>query len=215
MKNKVLLIGAVLVLIATAFYFGASVYKANEAKEFQSKGWEKEKFVPEYAPRLGPSSPEVYLVEFLDPECESCREFYPFVKMIMQENPEKVQLVVRYAPFHPNSKFAIKILEAARKQGKYWETLDVVFRSQPYWGSHHHPQPELLWKYLPEAGLDIEKLKKDMEDPEIEKMIEKEMAAVQELGVRGTPSFFVNGKRLETFGVEPLRALIESELQKN
>ena len=85
----------------------------------------------------------------------------------------QIQLVVRYAPFHPNSQFAIKILEAARKQGKYWEALETLLRFQPQWGSHHDPKPELIWNYLPEAGVDVEKIRVDMNDPEIEKMIKK------------------------------------------
>lgn len=215
MKNKVLLVAAAVLVLIGGFFAASKVYKSEQSKELESKSQtDFKKFVPDYAPKLGPSNPDVHLVEFLDPECESCREFYPYVKMILQEHPEKIQLVVRYAPFHPNSKFAIKILEAARKQGKYWEALEVLFRYQPYWGSHHNPQPELIWKYIPEAGVDVERLKADMNDPEIDRMIEKEIAAVQELGIRGTPSFFVNGKPLETFGFENLKTLIESELKK-
>src|SRR5690606_2620613 len=116
-----------------------------------------------------------YLVEFLDPECESCRAFHPLVKMLMSEFEGKIQLVIRYAPFHGNSRLVIRILEAARLQGKYWETLEVLFQYQPQWGSHHHPRPDLIWKYLPEAGVDVNRIREDMHNPEIEAMIEKEI----------------------------------------
>jgi protein-disulfide isomerase len=134
--------------------------------------------------------------------------------MLLQENEGKVQLVVRYAPFHPNSRFAIKILEAARKQGKYWEVMEVLFQYQPQWGDHHHPQPELIWKYLPESGVDVARIKEDMNDPAIDEMIEKEIQDLKDLGVRGTPTFFVNGRPLERFGFEPLRELIADELKR-
>lgn len=215
MKNKMsLIIGSVALLLAF-FLIGVKVYQKQESERlgFVAKA-DFKKFVPDYAPRLGPQDAPVYLVEFLDPECESCREFYPFVKMIMQENEGKVQLVVRYAPFHGNSKMIIKILEAARKQNKYWEALEVLFRYQPYWGSHHDPRPDLVWKYLPEAGVDVAKIQQDMNDPAIDKMIEQEISDVQTLGVRGTPTFFVNGKPLESFGVEQLRTLVREVVQQ-
>ncbi len=214
MKNKFVLIAVAVLLLGGAFYAGVKMFKSGEAEKLTTMASDDlKRFVPDYAPTLGPSNPEVYLVEFFDPECESCRDFYPFVKMIMEENPGKIQLVMRYAPFHPNSKFAIKILEASRKQGKYWEALEVLFRYQPEWGSHHHPQPELIWKYLPQAGVDIERIKQDMNDPAIDKMIEQEIKDGEALGVRGTPHFFVNGKPLETFGLEPLRDLVRKNLK--
>lgn len=214
MKNRFVLIAVAVLLLGGTFFAGIKMFKAGEAEKLTSIAADDiKRLVPDYAPTLGPVNPEVYLVEFFDPECESCRDFYPFVKMILEENPGKVQLVMRYAPFHPNSKFAIKILEASRKQGKYWEALDVLFRYQPEWGSHHHPQPELIWKYLPEAGVDIAKIKQDMNDPAIDKMIEQEIKDGEALGVRGTPHFFVNGQPLETFGLEPLRELVRKNLK--
>lgn len=216
MKNKIVLVAVAVFIVLVTFVTALNIYKKGEAeKASEIAKSDSSKFVPDYAPKLGPDNAKVTLVEFLDPECESCREFYPLVKMIMDEAPGQIQLVVRYAPFHGNSKFAIKILEAARKQGKYWEALENLFRYQPQWGSHHHPQPELIWKYLPETGVDIEKIKVDMNDPAIDTMIAAEEAAVRELGVRGTPSFFVNGKPLQNFGYEPLRDLVFEALREN
>lgn len=214
-NKKILIIVAAVVVLLGGFIGAYKFYKANEAEKYgHMADSDFRKFVPDHAPKLGPDSAKVFLVEFLDPECESCRAFYPYVKMIMNEFDGNVQLVVRYAPFHPNSKFIIKIIEASRKQGKYWETLELLFQHQPEWGSHHHPNPELVWNYLPQLGLDIDKLKKDMEDPAIEKIIEKEIADGADLGVRMTPSFFVNGKPLETFGYEPLREMVREALQE-
>lgn len=214
-NNKVrIVIASVLVLVA-GFILATKAFKRSETERLGSAmESDFKKFVPDYAPKMGAENPKVYLVEFLDPECESCREFYPFVKMILNDYKDSVQLVIRYAPFHPNSKFAIRILEAARKQGKYWETLEVLFRYQPQWGGHHNPQPELVWNYLPEAGVNVEQIKKDLNNPDTEVMIEYEMKDVQELGVRATPEFFVNGRPLQTFSYEALRALVESEVNR-
>lgn len=215
MKNKKILIAASIVILGVLFFAGVKIYKAEEARRLGFIVQENFKtFVPDHAPKLGPDNPEVYLVEFLDPECESCREFYPLVKMLMSEFEGKIQLVIRYAPFHENSGFAVAIIEAARKQNKYWEALEVAFQYQPYWGSHHNPRPELLWNYLPEKGIDVEQIKVDMNDPAIEKIVEQDIADGKKLGVRLTPTFFINGKPLEDFGYDQLREAIMNELKQ-
>ncbi len=213
MKNKKTVILGVTTLLL-AIFLGASLWYKNQQNESFTKEVSKKQSMLErdYSPTLGPDDAKVTLVEFLDPECESCRAFYPFVKELMAKYPNDIRLVVRYAPFHGNSKFAIKILEAARKQNKYWEALGVLFYFQPQWGDHHNPQPELIWNYLPQAGIDVEQIKKDMDDPKFVEIIEQDVSDVKDLGVRATPSFFVNGKPLTEFGFNQLQALIESEL---
>lgn len=212
MKNKIALIVGAVVLLGAVFFLGVKMYKGNQADELAKI--DETKFMPDYAPRLGPATAKVKLVEFLDPECESCRMMYPHVKQLMQEFEGNVQLIIRYAPFHQNSKLAIKILEAARKQGKYWETLEVLFKYQPDWGSHHDPKPQLIWNHLPEAGVDVERLKSDMIDDQMSRMIDKEFQDAKDLGVRATPSFFANGTPLEEFSPEGLKKLIEKEINR-
>lgn len=217
MKNKMyVIVGVTCLVIAALFGFGSKLYKDSQ-KEKLSFLMQKNAslFVRDYSPSIGAEFPEVYVVEYLDPECESCRAFYPYTKKMLQDYGDKVKLVVRYAPFHGNSMFAIKIIEAARKQGKYWETLEVLFKYQPAWGSHHNPQPQLIWNYLPEVpGLNIDQLKKDMEDPKIVEMVNQDVLDGKELGVRYTPTFFVNGKPLEKFGYQYLIDMVKAELKK-
>ena len=123
-------------------------------------------------------------------------------------------LVIRYAPFHDGADYFVKILEAAKKQGKYWETLDVMYKTQRYWASHHNPRPQLIWRYLPRAGLDLQKIRKDMTDPEIVKIINQDLADAKTLNVRKTPGFFVNGQPLSSFGYRQLKNLVDSEISK-
>tara|TARA_R110000868_G_scaffold187715_1_gene430257 strand:+ start:1409 stop:2053 length:645 start_codon:yes stop_codon:yes gene_type:complete len=214
MKNKKTLILGSITLVLAIFLAASLWYKNQEAESFTKEVSKKQSMLErDHSPTLGPDDAKVTLVEFLDPECESCRAFYPFVKELMAKHPNDIRLVVRYAPFHGNSKFAIKILEAARKQNKYWEALGVLFYFQPQWGDHHNPQPELIWSYLPQAGIDVEQVKKDLDDPKVVKLIEIDSQDVKDLGVRATPSFFVNGKPLTEFGFNQLESLIESELK--
>jgi bleomycin hydrolase len=165
-------------------------------------------FIRDYSANKGPEDAKVTVVEFLDPECTSCRSFHPFVKGILSEHTDKVRLVVRYRPSHSNSKFVVRILEAARMQGKYWEALDVIFKYQPQWGSHDNPQPELLWEVLPEANVDIEQIKKDMGAQEITAILEQDVTDSRALEIKAAPTFFVNGKPLPSFGKDQLNAAI-------
>lgn len=115
-KNKKTIIFSLIIFLATVFLIGTKLVMDKKSKDFGFLATkEAESFVRDYFLRQGNLEAKVVLVEFLDPECESCRAFYSYVKKIMGEYPEQVQLVVRYMPFHKNSKYAIRVLEVVRK----------------------------------------------------------------------------------------------------
>jgi protein-disulfide isomerase len=211
-KEKIILIFSTLAVLIS-FGMMAWMYTQKDKKEIMEAAQKNESALERnYAPTLGPADAKVTLVEFLDPECESCRAFYPYVKKIMKDNEGKIRLVVRYALYHRNSGFVATMLEGIRKQGKYWEALELFFEKQPEWGDHHNPQPQKLWGYLPSLGIDINQLKKDMQDPKMVENIKQDIADGKALGVRGTPSFFINGKPLQEFGYVQLKNAIEAQL---
>jgi len=213
-KQLIVLISSVILILL--FVLGVNFYKKQQAKKYSFMAQENAStFVREHSLTLGSEEAKVYLVEFSDPACETCSAFHPFVKELMAVNPGKIKLVVRYAPFHNGADYFVNILEAARKQDKYWETLEIMYKTQRYWASHHNPQPQLIWRFLPKAGLDLEKLKNDMKDPEINKIIQQDLADAKTLNVKKTPGFFVNGKPLQNFGYNQLQELIESEIKEN
>jgi protein-disulfide isomerase len=214
-SQKKIIIASVVLLIGI---FSGLAYLFNKNKQMQVEQaavQNSDVFVRSHSPILGSNEAKVTVVEFMDPECESCREFYPHIKHIMRKYEGKARLVIRYVPFHQNSRFAIAILEASKLQGKYWETLELLFKTQPEWGDHHNPKPELLWNYLPEVGLNIEQLKKDMQNPEIAALIETDFNDAKTLQIRGTPSFFVNGKMVMDFGTSYLEEAIDQALLAN
>jgi len=210
---KYALVGSACLILVLAFVIGSNYYKDQQAEKY---GFMAEKnaelFVRDHSQTRGSDDAKVYLVEFMDPACETCAAFAPFIKKIMAANPGKIKLVIRYAPFHDGADNFVKILEAARMQGKYWETMEVMLSTQNLWASHHNYQPERLWDILPRAGVDIEQIKKDMHDPAIAKIIDQDMADVKALNVQKTPGYFVNGKPLQVFGYQQLHQLIQSEL---
>ena len=212
MKKQKLIIFTAIGLIAF-FMIAGVLYKNYQTNELTSMSKEKaELFERPYSWSVGNKDAKVHLVEFFDPACETCAQFYPLVKEIMKKNEGKIRLTLRYAPYHQGSDQVVKMLEAARKQGKFTQTLEMMFATQKYWASHHKPNPQILWQFLPKLGLDIDRLVKDMKDPAMDKLIAQELADAKALGATKTPSYFVNGKPLQKFGYEQLKDLIYSEL---
>ncbi len=213
-KTSIIAIAAIVMLLAfmAAGYFYNAQQNQNKAALVSKHN---EALIQFHSPRAGNPKAKVTIVEFMDPACETCSQFHPFVQELMEKYKGKINLVIRYAPFHQGSDYAVKILEAARKQGMYWGVLELMYESQPTWASHHQPQPELLWQYLAYYKFDVAQLKKDMNDPAIAKIIQIDLADAKRLGVTQTPTFFVNGKPLPSFGFEQLQNLVESEISNN
>ncbi len=200
--------------MALVFALGAYLQKSSEAEAGAKLASENnDAFVRDYAVTLGSPDAKVTLVEFFDPACEACKAFYPFVKEMLAQHPGKLRLVLRYAPFHQGADYYVKILEASRKQDKYWETLEILYRGQNYWASHHQAKPDLAWEVLSYIDIDAEQLKADMEDPAVAAVLQQDMADVTTLNVQKTPGFFVNGKPLVSFGYQQLKDLIETEIR--
>ncbi len=212
--DKWLLVGVVALLV-TVFVGAAWWYKKTEVAKIDANTQvNSEALVRAYSPTVGPADAPVTLVEFMDPECESCRLFHPLAKEAVKEFGGRVRLVIRYAPFHPNAAYAASALEAARKQGKYFEALDLLFAKQPEWGDHHHPKPELILVYLQTLGLDMNQLKTAMSDVEVQGRIKQDEADAKTLGITRTPTFFANGKMLDRLGAQELRDAINAALKK-
>ena len=133
MQNKKLVLGTLVILVLLFVGLGY-FYKNNETKKEEvailNKG---SSLVRDHSIKFGENKKNISIVEFLDPECESCALFHPIMRKVYKEYHQDVQLVVRYMTNHKNSKFAIRILEASRVQNKYAEVLSVIFEKQPIW----------------------------------------------------------------------------------
>jgi protein-disulfide isomerase len=172
-----------------------------------------EAMIRPYSPILGPADAPVTIVEFFDPACEACRAFHPIVKDIMAEHGEAVRVVIRYTPFHgAASEEAIRVLEAARMQDVYVPVLEAVLREQPRWASHGAPAPGLILQIAATAGLDAEAARTQMLAPGVVAILNQDRADVEAVGIRQTPTFFVNGKPLDPFGEAELRRLVAAEV---
>lgn len=169
--------------------------------------------VREDSPTLGPTDAPVTLVEFLDPECEACRAFYPVVKQVMADYDGQVRLVIRYVAGHANSALAAIALEAARAQdeAKYWEMLELLFERQPEWGEQQDPQAQAFLDAAAAVDLDVGPIQVAMDAADTS-MVERDLADAIAVGVQGTPTFFVNGTQVTEQSPEGLRAAIDAAL---
>lgn len=214
MKQKSLFIGAAVafgvIFVAAAMWYNTSRAGANGA-------------VPEanlaaldraHAASFGSADAPVVIVEFLDPACETCATFYPLVKNIMAANPGRIRLVLRWAPFHNGSPDVVALLEAARKQDKFWPALETLLASQPAWAIDHRADYPLALMQLQGLGLDAEQLFTDMASPEIAQNMRQDLADANTLNVTATPEYFVNGKPMPSFGYEQLMQLVTDALEE-
>ena len=223
---KILFFTALLVITAAAigtYFYQNSVQneRITETGNSSQDAAKSEALIRSDSQTLGRADAPVTIVEFLDPECESCAAFAPTVKKMLQDYNGKVRLVVRYMPLHPNSLSAATFTEAAGEQGKYWQAQELLFQRQPEWGTKHGPNTgsptdinALFRKYAGELGLDINKMNAAFSDSRYQSKIQRDYQDGQTLGVRQTPTLFVNGKRLFRLGESELRFLIDDELRR-
>jgi protein-disulfide isomerase len=169
----------------------------------------------DHAATVGRADAPVVIAEFLDPACETCASFYPAVKDMMAANPGRIRVVLRWAPFHEGSRDVVALLEAARKQNKFWPALETLLATQRAWAVNHTANVEMAWRQLGGIGLDREQILADMAGPDVAQIIEQDLADANALNVTMTPEFFVNGKPMPSFGYEQLKQLVDEALAQN
>ncbi len=193
---------------------GMLLFKSKGTQSGQLAGTSTEAaLASDQAPTLGEASARVHIVEFLDPACETCAEFYPLVKKLVAENPGQVRVSLRHVALHEGSDYVVRVLEASRKQDKYWQTLEAVLASQAVWAPNHTAQPDLVLQAIAGVGLNVEQLMADMNTPEVAQRVEQDRNDAIAMKVTATPEYFVNGRPLPSFGDQQLLELVREELQ--
>lgn len=214
MKRNILVLTTAAVLVG-AFIIAMFVLESRETGNAESAAKMNESsLVRNHSPMAGNADARVTIVEFFDPACGTCRAFHPIVKGIVRDNQGKVNLVVRYLPLHPGSEEVVKILEAARLQGRFWEALEAAYATQNEWAINHQAYPELFWRSISGVGLDPEQVSRDMQRPVVAQNIWQDIEDGRALGVSKTPGFFVNGIPLVQFGQQQLLQLVNVTLER-
>lgn len=160
---------------------------------------------------------KVTVVEFLDLECEACGAAFPGVERLRAEYGNKVTFVLRYFPIssHRNAELAARAVEAAGRQGKLEAMYKLMYETQPQWGDQQVDHRGTFVGFARQLGLDLAAFERDLDDPATQARVLADRTDGASAGVRGTPTFFVNGVR---YAGQPsyagLKAAIDAALAK-
>jgi protein-disulfide isomerase len=161
----------------------------------------------------GPRSAPVILIEYGDYQCPYCHNAWPMVKAIRERFGDRVAFIFRHFPqsaVHPQAGAAAKAAEAAAAQGKFWEMHDLLFTNQQELDSLDMTHLAL------KLGLEVYAFESSLEQDSHQRRIRDDYAGGIRSGVRGTPTFFINGCRYGGgVDLESLTDAIESRLGKS
>ena len=149
----------------------------------------------------GSKENKIIFVEYGDYQCPGCKGAYNNVNNLMEQYGEHVTLVFRNFPLtsiHPNAKAAAATAEAAGLQGKFWEMYDTLYGKQDDWkGLDTKKRTDVFNGYASSLGLDVEKFKTDVAAKPVTQKINFDTALGKSVGITGTPTFFLNGQKLD------------------
>jgi protein-disulfide isomerase len=159
----------------------------------------------------GPEDGSITIVEFSDYQCPFCARAEPIINDALKAYPTQARFVYKHFPLesiHPQAMGAAQAAVAAGMQGKFWEMHEKLFANQ------RALQREKLEQYAEEIGLDVDKFKADMGSDAVKNSIRDDMRLARTVGVRGTPTIFVNGKLLRNRSVDGFKQLIDELLEE-
>jgi protein-disulfide isomerase len=161
------------------------------------------------SPTKGDPEAPVTITVFTDFECPYCKQFAPVLDQVHEQNKDTTRLVFKNMPlrFHEFADPAARAALAAGAQGKFWEMHDILFATQEL-------SDQAIADAAAKLGLDMSRFNQDMNSPAIRQQINKDLQAAQDAGVTGTPTIFVNGKRVKNRSPEGFQFMIDQELQE-
>ncbi len=211
--NRILLtvFAVIALIVGTGVYLSARDKATSGAAQAGDPG----QLVRENSHRLTdvPGSP-VTLVEFLDFECEGCRAAKPMMDELSSTYGDRVNIVIRYFPLpsHFNAQRAARAVEAAAQQGKFEAMYTKMYQTQTAWGEQRTPADGVFRGFAAELGLDLAAYDAAYDSPETVQRINVDVADGRALGVQGTPTFFLNGVKIQPRGFDDLAAMVDRAL---
>lgn len=145
------------------------------------------------------SKAAVTIVEYADFQCPACKQYNPIIKNLLGIYPDQVRLIYKHFPIstiHKNAIPAGVAAEAAGAQGKFFDYGSVLYDKQEEWSNLPNPTEKFV-SYATELGLNIDQFKNDLKNKDFEKTIEEQRNEGIKNGVNSTPSFFINGQKIE------------------
>lgn len=165
--------------------------------------------------RLGrPGTSGVTFTEFLDFECEACAAAYPSIEELRRQYAGRVTFNIRYFPIesHQNARNAALAVEAAAQQGKLEEMYQRMYETQASWGEQQSSKAALFRGFAKDLKLNMREYDAAVADPETAARVERDAQAGQQLGVQGTPSFFINEEKIEPQSFDDLREQLDAAI---
>ena len=167
----------------------------------------------------GNKESKIILVEYSDFQCPACGIYYPIVNKLAEEFGDKIAIIYRHFPLksiHRNAEAAALAAEAAGRQGKFWEMHNTLFDNQKEWSDKDNPI-EYFIKYAGQIGLNInvDKFKADLSLQELKNKVKNDLAGAEENNLNSTPTFFLNGKKIQPRSYEEFKQIISDEIKKN
>jgi len=154
------------------------------------------------------------LIEYSDFQCPACRAYQPLLEKVMSVYGSQIALVFRNFPLyqiHVNADPAARAAEAAGLQGKFWEMHDLLFNNQEEWSKKPNPW-STFDAYAAVLGLDGQRFKVDVASDAVSQSVADDYARGTAQGVRGTPSFFLNGTKISPSRYEDFAAILDAVL---
>ncbi|MGP4102448.1 DsbA family protein [Nonomuraea sp. KM90] len=157
---------------------------------------------------------KVTLVEFLDFECGACKSYVPIMEELRTLYAGKITFVVRYFPLasHYNAARAARAVEAAARQDRFEAMYQLMYQRQDEWARKQGPADDIFRRYAASLGLDMNRWATAYDDPDTLSRVEKDAADGEAVGVQGTPTFFLNGKKIQPQSLEEFKVAIDAAL---
>lgn len=216
MNKNIILISVVSILVTFILLFG--VYKLiNQPVITDFPQTRQIKANDHFKWRVDKDSKNI-LVEYSDLQCPSCKNAHEVLKTIEASGSadfdisKKVTFVFRYFPLyqiHDKANIAAYAAEAAGIQGKFWEMADLLFENQQSWSTSNDPQKEYFLNYAKELNLDINQFKKDSESSGVKNRVTEDLREAEQIGVNSTPTFFLNGKKVEVNSFDEFKKMLK------
>lgn len=192
-----IILATVVIIIGALFFFSKPTPSIT-----------REEMIPPGITATGSADAKVYLVEFSDFQCPACGAFKPYVDEIRMSHKDKLLFAYRHFPLsqHQFALPAAYAAEAAGEQGKFWEMYDFLFSNQEKLSDEKIAEGAKL------LGLDLKKYGEDTKSEKIKNKIEKDLSDGQKFGVNATPTFFLNGQKLELASFGDLKKAVDEAL---
>lgn len=198
-------IGSIILAVIKTSSINPSVSSTTSSINVTASDWFK-----------GDKNAKAVLVEYSDFQCQGCAFYYRIINTLEKEVGDKMLFVYRHFPLpqHKNARLSAYASEAAGNQGKFWEMHSIIFENQKIW-SDTDDAKQIFTDYAKSLNLDLTQFEKDLDSVKVKDKVENDLKSGQQLGVNSTPTFYLNGKKLNNIeSYEQFKQIIEKEAEK-